>query len=390
MGRPEYDAPVSIIGKSSGRAAILGIGTATPPNVVEQNTFPDYYFKITKSEHMVDLKAKFTRICESSMIKKRFMCLTDEVLRANPSIAAYSSPSLDVRQELMDIEVPKLGAAAAVKALKDWGRPASDVTHLIFCSSGGASMPGADYDCIQLLGLPLSTKRFMLYQQGCFGGGTVLRLAKDIAENNPAARVLVVCSEITSIGFRGPCETHMENLIGQALFGDGAASLVVGANPNPDVEKTSFEIISASQNIIPGSDGAIVGKLREVGLMFSLQPAIPAHISGSVHNLVEEALRPLGVQDCNEVFWVVHPGGRAILDEMEKKLGLKKEKLEATREVLREYGNMWSSCVLFVMEVMRRRSEERRMRTAGEGLEWGLLFGFGPGLTAETVLLRCP
>lgn len=238
-------------------------------------------------------------------------------------------------------------------------------------------MPGADYDFMRL---PLSIRRFMLYQQGCFGGGTVLRLAKYLAENNHGARVLVVTSEVTSIGIRGSGEDHIENLVWQVLFGDGAAAVVVGAEPKMGVEKALFEIMWTSQNIIEGSEGAIVGKLREVRLMFSLQPKIPAHISASVEKLVEEALRPVGITDLNEAFWVVHPGGRAILDVIEERLGLRAEKLASTREVLRDYWSMWSACVLFVMEAIRRRSEEKGLATAGEGLEWG--FSLGSGLVS--------
>ncbi|ONK70978.1 uncharacterized protein A4U43_C04F3460 [Asparagus officinalis] len=251
-------------------------------------------------------------------------------------------------------------------------------------------MPGADYELIKILGLPLSTKRFMLYQQGCFGGGSVLRLAKDLAENNPGARVLVVCSEPITNGFRGPSKDHLQNLVTQALFSDGAASVIVGANPMPEIEHPLFEIVWTSQNIIEGSDGKIVGKLRESGLMISLQPEIPLLIAGSMGKIVKEAIGNTGVDAVNDVFWMVHPGGRAILDAVEMVLGVKKEKFAATREVLREYGNMSSASVLFVMETMRRKSEEKKMATAGEGLEWGLLVGFGPGITVETVVLRCP
>lgn len=327
---------------------------------------------------------------DSSKINKRHSYLTPETIKEFPSLYAYDANTLDIRQEMMDAQMPDLGAKAAVEAIKDWGRPLADITHLVFCNSGGASMPGADYDVVNILGLPLSTKRFMLHQQGCFGGGSVLRLAKDLAENNRGARVLVICCELISIAFRGPSKDHVENLVVQALFGDGASAAVVGADPQLGTEREIFQIVGTWQNILPGSDGAIVGKLREAGLMIALHPLVPFYITENVGKLVAEALQPLGITDWNEVFWVVHPGGRAILDEVQKKLRLKDDKFAATREVLRDYGNMSSASVMFVMDVMRKRSKEKGLSTAGEGLEWGLLFGFGPGITVETVLLRCP
>ncbi|XVE67600.1 hypothetical protein DITRI_Ditri09bG0001000 [Diplodiscus trichospermus] len=374
--------------RAQGPATILAIGTANPPNCVPQADYPDYYFRITNSEHMTELKLKFKRMCEKSMIKKRYMYLTEEILKENPNMCAYMASSLDARQDIVVVEVPKLGKEAATKAIKEWGQPKSKITHLIFCTTSGVDMPGADYQLAKLLGLRPSVKRVMMYQQGCFGGGTVLRLAKDLAENNKGARVLVVCSEITAVTFRGPTDTHLDSLVGQALFGDGAAAIIVGADPDTKTERPLFQLVSAAQTILPDSDGAIDGHLREVGLTFHLLRDVPGLISKNIEKSLVEALTPIGIKDWNSIFWIAHPGGPAILDQVEAKLGLKEEKLRATRHVLSEFGNMSSACVLFILDEMRKKAVEEGKVTTGEGLEWGVLFGFGPGLTVETVVLH--
>ncbi|CAH1429188.1 unnamed protein product [Lactuca virosa] len=374
--------------RAQGPATILAIGTATPSNCVYQADYPDYYFRITKSEHMVDLKEKFQRMCDKSMIRKRYMHLTEEFLKENPNLCEYMAPSLDARQDVVVVEVPKLGKEAATKAIKEWGQPKSKITHLIFCTTSGVDMPGADYQLTKLLGLRPSVKRFMMYQQGCFAGGTVLRLAKDLAENNKGARVLVVCSEITAVTFRGPNDTHLDSLVGQALFGDGAAAVIVGSDPDLTMERPLFEMVSAAQTILPDSEGAIDGHLREVGLTFHLLKDVPGLISKNIEKALTQAFSPLGITDWNSIFWIAHPGGPAILDQVELKLGLKEEKMRATRHVLSEYGNMSSACVLFIIDEMRKKSAEDGAATTGEGLDWGVLFGFGPGLTVETVVLH--
>ncbi|CAL9093303.1 unnamed protein product [Musa acuminata var. zebrina] len=415
--------------RAEGPAAVLAIGTATPANVLYQADYPDYYFRITKSDHLTELKEKFKRMCTSplpllpchcsriglvlsagnvlsftkgpcvvawfsvasgdkSMIRKRYMHLNEEILKENPNICAYMAPSLDARQDIVVVEIPKLGKEAAVKAIKEWGQPKSRITHLVFCTTSGVDMPGADYQLTRLLGLRPSVNRLMMYQQGCFAGGTVLRLAKDLAENNRGARVLVVCSEITAVTFRGPSESHLDSLVGQALFGDGAAAIIVGADPDPAIERPLFQIVSASQTIVPDSEGAIDGHLREVGLTFHLLKDVPGLISKNIEKSLVEAFKPLGIDDWNSIFWIAHPGGPAILDQVEAKIGLQKEKMQATRRVLSEYGNMSSACVLFILDEMRNRSAADGKATTGEGLEWGVLFGFGPGLTVETVVLH--
>ncbi|KAH9791561.1 Chalcone synthase 1 [Citrus sinensis] len=347
--------------RADGPATVLAIGTATPAHSVNQADYPDYYFRITKSEHMTELKEKFKRMCDKSMIKKRYMYLTEEILKENPNMCAYMAPSLDARQDIVVVEVPKLGKEAATKAIKEWGQPKSKITHLIFCTTSGVDMPGADYQLTKLLGLRPSVKRFMMYQQGCFAGGTVLRLAKDLAENNKGAR---------------------------ALFGDGAAAVIVGADPDTSVERPLYQLVSTSQTILPDSDGAIDGHLREVGLTFHLLKDVPGLISKNIEKSLSEAFAPVGISDWNSIFWIAHPGGPAILDQVESKLGLKEEKLKATRQVLSEYGNMSSACVLFILDEMRKKSAEEAKATTGEGLDWGVLFGFGPGLTVETVVLH--
>ncbi|XP_065011575.1 chalcone synthase RJ5-like [Musa acuminata AAA Group] len=155
-------------------------------------------------------------------------------------------------------------------------------------------------------------------------------------------------------------------------------------NNHPDYSQSSTTCLT----LLPDSDGAIEGHLKEVGLTFHLLKDVPKIISTNIEQNLVKAFEPLGISDRNSIFWIVHPGGSAILDAMEAKLGLEKEKLKATRQVMTEYGNMYSACVLFILDEMRKRSAEDGKATTGEGLEWGVLYGFGPGLTVETVVLR--
>nr|AKR53956.1 conium polyketide synthase 5 [Conium maculatum] len=372
---------------AEGPATVLAIGTATPSYCIDQSTFPDLYFRTTKSEDETELKEKFKRMCDRSMINTRYTHLTEEFMKENPDFWNMA-PSLDARQEIVVNEVPKLGKEAATKAIKEWGQPMSKITHLVFCTYSSADFPGADFRLTKLLGLSPSVKRSMLYQQGCFAGGTGLRLAKDLAENNKGARVLVVCSELSVLAFQGPKVIDIDCLITQALFGDGAVAVIVGSDPVIGVEKPLFEIFSAAQTIIPDSDGAIKGYLRKVGLTFHLRKDVPGLIAKNIRKYLVEAFQPLGITDWNSIFWIAHPGGPAILDQIEKELSLKPEKLKSSRQILRDYGNLSSASVLFIMDEMRKASAKDGKPTTGEGLDWGVLFGFGPGLTVETVVLH--
>ncbi|KAF3662329.1 Chalcone synthase 2 [Capsicum annuum] len=113
---------------AKGPATIIAIGTATPSN------------------------------CDKSMIKKSYMYLTEEILKENPNICEYMAPSLDARQDIVVVEIPKLGKEATQKAIEEWGQPKSKITHLVFCTTSVVDMPGADYKLTNLLGLQPSIK----------------------------------------------------------------------------------------------------------------------------------------------------------------------------------------------------------------------------------------
>ncbi|KAF3675535.1 putative cysteine desulfurase 2, chloroplastic-like [Capsicum annuum] len=103
--------------RAEGPATILAIGTAIPLNCVDQKTYSDYFFRVTNNEHKMELKANFKRMCDKSMIKKRYMHLSEEILKKNPSICEHKAPSFDARQDIVVVEVPKLGKEAAQKAI---------------------------------------------------------------------------------------------------------------------------------------------------------------------------------------------------------------------------------------------------------------------------------
>ncbi|GMI74080.1 TRANSPARENT TESTA 4, CHALCONE SYNTHASE [Hibiscus trionum] len=378
-------------GQAERVALIQAIGTANPPNCFRQDEFPQFYFQVTGNQHMTQLKEKFKRICEKTAIKKRYMHITEAIIKENQNLSIYGAPSFDIRQDILVKEVPKLGMEAAVKAIGEWGQPISNITHLIFCTASAIDMPGADHQLAKLIGLEPSVQRFMIYNQGCFAAGTALRLAKDLAENNAGAQVLIVCCELNLVCFHAPnSETPSDVLVGSAIFSDGAAAVIVGgANPNTTTNRQPlFQIISANQTMIPNTDEFVAAKIREMGMDYRLSRDLPAVISNNIEQCLLKVFTPFGIDDWNRLFYTIHPGGPAVLRAIEQKLGLTSDKLGTSWHVLSEYGNMGCPSVLFVLDELRRKSVDEGKSTTGGGRELGVLLGFGPGLTVETVGLR--
>lgn len=129
----------------------------------------------------------------------------EDTLLKHPELVDRALPSLDARQSILASTVAELAVAAAAQTIAEWGRPAADITHLVFSTSSGAHMPGADLRLASLLGLRPTVQRTMMYMNGCSA------------------------ADHTLINFRAPHEDHPETLIMQALFGDGAAAVIIGS-----------------------------------------------------------------------------------------------------------------------------------------------------------------
>uniref|UniRef100_A0ACD6AK34 Uncharacterized protein n=2 Tax=Avena sativa TaxID=4498 RepID=A0ACD6AK34_AVESA len=257
--------------RADGPAAILAIGTANPPNCVSQEEYPDLYFRVSKTQHLTELKQKFKAMCEMTTTEKRYFHHTEQVLNDHPDFLCRGKPSLDARLAIAAAAAPDLAASAAAKAIAKWGHPATDITHLVVSTNSGAHAPAIDLRLASLLGLSASVRRTMLHLNGCSAGAASLRLAKDMAENNRGARVLVVCVELTVVAFRGPQEAH--TLIGQAGFGDGAGAVIVGAAA-PDDERPLFEIVSVfcisiCKNMSPHSEIREFREKNEISKKYS-------------------------------------------------------------------------------------------------------------------------
>ncbi|KAK3011173.1 hypothetical protein RJ639_011746 [Escallonia herrerae] len=135
------------------------------------------------------------------------------------------APSLNARQDMVVVKIPKLSKEAAASPSPRSPIPSS-LLHQLRCRHARRRLPAHQ-----------APQPPPLHQQGCFAGGTVLRPANDLAENNAGARFLLIYSEITAVTFRGPFDTHLDSLVGQALLSDGAVVVTVGKQISGEIEQ---------------------------------------------------------------------------------------------------------------------------------------------------------
>ncbi|XVE67101.1 hypothetical protein DITRI_Ditri08aG0133200 [Diplodiscus trichospermus] len=371
-----------------GKATVLALGKAFPHQLVMQEFLVDGLFRNTNCDDP-DLRQKLSRLCKTTTVKTRYVVMSEEILKKYPELAIEGLPTVKQRLDICNDAVTEMATEASRACIKQWGRPISDITHLVYVSSSEARLPGGDLYLAKGLGLNPDTQRVMLYFMGCSGGVAGLRVAKDIAENNPGSRVLLATSETTIIGFKPPSANRPYDLVGAALFGDGAGAMIIGTDPVLSIERPLFELHSAIQNFLPNTEKTIDGKLTEEGISFKLARELPQIIEDNIEVFCEKLMGIVGLtdKDYNNMFWAVHPGGPAILNRIEKRLDLFPDKLNASRRALMDYGNASSNTIVYVLEYMIEESLKMK-RERQQETEWGLILAFGPGVTFEGILAR--
>jgi predicted naringenin-chalcone synthase len=332
---------------------------------------------------------------DSAAIDTRYTAvdeLTNEFRSDNPQFYDRDSglllnPSTKVRNDIFAREATRLfvrAARAAVEACPELDL--LDITHLVTVSCTGFFNPGPDYKIVRELGLDPAVQRYHLGFMGCYAAFPALRAAKLFCEADPDAVVLVVCAELCSLHVR--TSNDPDTIMGSALFADGAAAAVVTANPaardHALLQLDHFETV-----LTPVGEDSMAWNIGDNGFEMVLGNYVPHiiddHIVGALQPLLArepnlEALPYTGI-----THWAIHPGGRSILDKVQSRLGLTDEQLVPAREVLRNYGNMSSATVLFVLRhILEQDMPEQGRDTGGERI---CSMAFGPGLTVETALL---
>jgi predicted naringenin-chalcone synthase len=292
------------------------------------------------------------------------------------------TPSTGTRNEVYRQRSPELFLTAAARALEAAaGVEATDITHVVTASCTGFYAPGPDYAVVRGLGLDPSTQRYHLGFMGCYAAFPALRAARDFCRADPSAVVLVVCVELCTIHLHS--SNDPDTILASSVFSDGAAAAVVSARPVAAGE-TVLDLDAFETVLTPGGEADMAWTIGDQGFDMVLSSYVPKiieqHIQGALTPLLAADPTLTGQPYAAIDRWAIHPGGRSILDKVQRNLELTDDQLEPSREVLREYGNMSSATVLFVLRrILHKASTDAPERVCA--------MAFGPGLTVETALL---
>jgi predicted naringenin-chalcone synthase len=251
-----------------------------------------------------------------------------------------------------------------------------DITHLITVSCTGMYAPGLDIDIVNKMGLNSSVSRTCINFMGCFAAITGIKTADAFCEADPAAKVLVVCTELCSLHFQK--EFTDDNILANALFADGAAALII--EPNPTTPQSLF-IEGYHNNIVVDGAPYMAWTIGNLGFEMRLSSDVPTVLSKAIEGLVNNLLHMVHIDKEEVTYYAVHPGGKKILDAVGEKLNIPKSKLQYSYDVLRDYGNMSSPTILFVLHYLMNSGETQ----PGNQI---LGMAFGPGITMESIMLK--
>jgi predicted naringenin-chalcone synthase len=362
-------------------ARIVSIGTAVPPTELRQDEVRDLFAAQKGIDRLTQRRIR--AVFDAADIERRHTVLAELAspcaapAQGRPRFVEASgtilSPTTGERNDLYIQVAPELAARAARDALAGGGLDASAVTHVVTVSCTGLFAPGLDHRLVRDLGLSPTVERCHLGFIGCAAALPALRVAAALAATRPDAVVLVVCVELCSLHLRQSSDP--QQIVAASVFADGAAAAVVTADAAAG-RPGGLELDRFGSALTSEGETDMVWTIGDHGFEMVLSAEVPRIIGREIRGALG---RFLGDDAAPEV-WAVHPGGRSVLDRVETGLDLPTEALAASRRVLREYGNMSSATILFILRSVLRDDD------IADGERVAAL-AFGPGLTVESALL---
>lgn len=357
------------------------MGTAVPAHRFDQNRIADFMVRAMKLESSDERRLR--ALYRSTRIQQRYSVLPDYGQEVGnftfyPNTADLE-PFPTVQQRMVAYRQHAVGLAevALRNCLTDSLVKPDEVTHLITVSCTGMYAPGPDIELIGRLGLRSSVHRLAVNFMGCYGAFNGLKAASALVKADPEAKVLVVCVELCTLHFQKKNEE--DHWLANALFADGAAAVLMeGYVPE---NGTGMEIVEFACEVLPDGKDDMAWHISDFGFEMKLTSRVPDILKTGLLAVLERLTHAAGIQPDDVSLYAIHPGGRRILEVVEQVLNLTHQDNAAAYGTLRDYGNMSSATILFVL----KKLWEMNHQSTGDYI---FASAFGPGLTAETALLK--
>lgn len=249
------------------------------------------------------------------------------------------------------------------------------ITHVITVSCTGMYAPGLDIEIVQTLGLATTTKRTAINFMGCYGAFNALKVANDICKADANAVVLVVSVEISTIHFQK--SMHLDNVLANALFADGAGAVIVETSSK---HAKHLALDNFYCDLLPQTEKEMAWSIADSGFDIVLTSYVPQAIEKGIAKFINKFMQSEKINFADITRYAIHPGGLKILQACEKALNITEEDNRYSYEVLKNYGNMSSATILFVLKKIWDDASVKKNEKI-------FACAFGPGLTLEAMVL---
>ena len=359
---------------------IVSISTAVPSYKHPQNDILKFMQNVYAMNETEKRKLKF--LYHQSAIETRYSVLPDYSLNANEwqfypaSENLEPFPGLELRMDWYNKSAPALSINAIEKCIAEKIKR-DEITHLITVSCTGMSAPGLDLQIMEMMDLPKNIFRTSVNFMGCYAAIHAMKLAEAFCKNEVNAKVIVVCTELCTLHFQK--ETTPDNIAASLLFGDGSAAVLI---THDDDHLHGLRIKNFYSEVGFNGKEHMSWQLSSSGFLMKLSGYVPELIEQDFNRFLHNALENANLKKEEISQWCIHPGGKRILSSIAKCTSVSDDDLQYSYQVLKEYGNMSSPTILFVLKEIVDSLENKKEKH-------GNIFGaaFGPGLTMETFIL---
>jgi len=325
------------------------------------------YIKTWMTGQEERFQRKVLKLFENAGVDKRYSIMDAHEV--------FLNSSFEEKNDIYVRESIKLAESALKKALDKAGLNPEDIDFIITVSCTGIMIPSLDAYLINRLKMRQDIVRLPVTEMGCAAGVSGVIYAKNFLKANPNKRAAVIAVESPTATFQLE-DYSMVNIVSAAIFGDGAAAVILSSHEHED----GPEILDDAMYHFYDAEKMMGFKLRNTGLQMILDKSVPQTIASHFPDIVHPFLErnKLKIEDVDHL--IFHPGGKKIVQTVEGLFGSLGKNIDDTKEVLRLYGNMSSATVLYVLE----RFMDKKLP---EG-DIGLMLSFGPGFSAQRVLLK--
>jgi predicted naringenin-chalcone synthase len=341
---------------------IIAIGTANPPHRYSQR-------------EIYDISTKFVPFYRNPRIEKIFMSSDIDYRHLAIDFSRFTpDEGPDQLHARFAEHALSLSVEATQKSLSRAGLDPKDIDYVVAVSCTGYLCPGISALLIKEMNMRTNLQRADLIGMGCAGAMPGLQRAHDYVKAYPEKKALVVTVEVCSACYY--VDEDLETVVGNAICGDGAAAAVVANGNSGGPGIVQFETLLEPSFIHTVGFQFKAGKLRIV-----LSKDIRDAAGGLAEKVIARMLAANGLTKADICHWIIHSGGRKVIDSIKRDVGLEEASLEHSRQVLRQFGNMSSPTVLFVLQ-------ETVLRSEPQPGDLGVMLAMGPGLAVEAALLR--